>query len=135
MTMAARGMIQRTRNIIGGVTLLLRSTSTSRSSHSFILQNRSLSPPNSHILPFSSPHTSFSRHFSSSLSGSIFFFLHLHSNFMSIFSFYCVKIILISQVFSFLKLGIQIQLKIENFKPVLIYSKLGLYGKNNLNHK
>nr|AFK43509.1 unknown [Medicago truncatula] len=66
MAMAARCMIQKTRNIIGGVTLLLRSTS--RSSHSFILQNRYLSPPNSHILPFSTPHTSFSRHFSPSLS-------------------------------------------------------------------
>ncbi|WJX57435.1 hypothetical protein P8452_42999 [Trifolium repens] len=61
--MAARVVIRKTKNIICAITLLLRSTS-----HSFLFHNRSLSPPNSHLHPFSTPHTSFSRHFSSSLS-------------------------------------------------------------------
>ncbi|XP_045817227.1 uncharacterized protein LOC123910191 [Trifolium pratense] len=66
MAMAARVVIKKTKNIIGAATLLLRSTSNS--SISFIFHNHSLSPPNSHLHPFSTLHTSFSRHFSSSLS-------------------------------------------------------------------
>ncbi|CAL5188566.1 unnamed protein product [Lathyrus oleraceus] len=68
MATAARAVIKKTKNILAGVTLLLRSTS--HSSRSFIFKSPSpLSPPSSHSLPFSTPHTSFYRHFSLTHSG------------------------------------------------------------------
>lgn len=48
----------------GASLLLLRSTS-----HSFPFQNPSLPPPKTQLFPYSTPHTSFSRHFSLSPSG------------------------------------------------------------------
>lgn len=76
MTMMARGVIRNMRSIIGAATVLRRSTS-----NSFLFQNPSLSPPTSHIRPFPTPQTSFSRH----LSGSYFLFFYLFDDFELVF--------------------------------------------------